>query len=255
MNTQKKVIAVGTHHKTGTHWLRHIFRIFCEKSGKQFVFFPKVAREAGLTDENAKIIFFTGLCAIGYDVFFEEHCIGFKTAAEKLGEDRFKCFHIVRDPRDIMISGANYHLNAKEEWLLQPDEAFAGKTYQEKINEYISLDDRVLFEAEHCGLATVKEIAQTLMVPNIQTFRYEDLMNDLGLFDGIFEFCEFEQDNLETFRKVVEQQSITGGLDKSKVKAINDGSNQQWKRKLKDSTIQVLNEKFGNLIKVLGYEI
>jgi hypothetical protein len=85
-------------------------------------------------------------------------------------------FHVVRDPRDIAISAADYHVRSKEPWLLVPQTQFGGMTYQERIAAYDQLDDRVLFEIEHSSAATVHEIRMLLGVPGIEVFKYEDFM-------------------------------------------------------------------------------
>jgi hypothetical protein len=45
---------------------------------------------------------------------------------------------VIRDPRDVIVSGANYHCKADEPWLHIPEKRFGGLTYHQKINSLTS---------------------------------------------------------------------------------------------------------------------
>src|SRR5712671_589977 len=83
----KNRIAVATHHKAGTVWLHNVFIRICQ--------------EYGLT-------FYKGMAAKlpkEFDVF----CPGNSELQAGQVPAPFKGLHMIRDPRDIIISGCFYH--------------------------------------------------------------------------------------------------------------------------------------------------
>ena len=87
-------LLVGTHHKTGTVWMQKIFRDLAVRLGMEYR--ARKAASPSNRAENAGSIFFSD-----DSVFSEDALAG-----------RFSGLHLIRDPRDIIISGAYYHMSS-----------------------------------------------------------------------------------------------------------------------------------------------
>lgn len=245
---------VGTHHKTGTMWMFNIFQAFGERAGIPFLNVSEHCRQLGITGDRCdQLLFGYGLAFDG--IILADHAEGFRTLAPLLPKGRARMFHVVRDPRDIAISAANYHMTSAEPWLHVPDVAFAGMTYQEKISSYNSLDDRVLFEIEHSSAATVNEIRKLIGLDSVQIFKYEDLMRWPETFDRLFDYCGFHADQKPLFTKAVQKHSFFGEASVEDSSHGSDGRVEQWRDKLSGPTRSAVEQAFGDVIERLGYPL
>ena len=245
-------VFVGTHHKTGTMWMFNIFQTFAERAGLPVLNFSEHCRSLDLAGKRCDQLL------VGYGLAFDgivlaDHAEGFRTAASLLPDERKRMFHVVRDPRDIAISAANYHVRSDEPWLHVPRADFGGMTYQERITSYDALEDRVLFEVEHSTAATVHEIRSLLGVPGIEIFRYEDFMQAPETFRKLFEFCGFHQDYYQLFELAVKEHSFFGEASAESSDHASDGRIEQWREKLSPATKKAIEAAFGDVISRLGY--
>ena len=108
-------ILVGTYHKIGTLWMSNIFKKISQNLG--LVFYS--GKQANLPES--------------FDIFFESHSYFDFNQLQM----EYKGLHLIRDPRDRIISGCFYHQKSKEKQLHIKRDKFGGLTYQEKINSYI----------------------------------------------------------------------------------------------------------------------
>lgn len=233
--TNPSKILVATHHKTGTAWIGGIFQ--------------KIAKELAL-------VFIKEKPANGdekWDILHNNHS---RFNFEYFKKLDYRGFHIIRDPRDIAISGAFYHCKSSEEWLHVKKPAFGGLTYQEKINSYDDFSDKLLFEMEHTALNTIAEIkAWDYTNPNFINVKYEDLIvdNQLFLFHKIYDFLQFSGHNIPKCLQISYDNSLfSGNLKKDTHR--RSGKSQQWKKYFKTVHHQKFLELYGNVLVELDYE-
>lgn len=69
---------------------------------------------------------------------------------EELSDCSYRGLHLIRDPRDVILSGMHYHLRAPEKWLHDPEPDYGGLSYQEKLNS-LDGDGRLFLEMERLG--------------------------------------------------------------------------------------------------------
>ena len=245
---------VGTHHKTGTMWMFNIFQAFGQRTGIPFLNISEHCRQLGITgNRSTQLLFGYGLAFDG--IILADHAEGFGPLVSLLPKNRARMFHIVRDPRDIAISAANYHLTSAEPWLHVPEVAFGGMTYQEKISSYDTFDDRVLFEIEHSSASTVAEIRALLGVVGVEIFKYEDLMRWPETFERMFDYCGFHKDQKQLFMQAVHEHSFFGEAAVEDSDHGADGRVEQWREKLNGATLAAVERAFGDVIERLGYPI
>lgn len=227
-------ILIGTHHKTGTVWMISLFKAICNAFKLRFF----VGEQNDMPDDFH--VFLQNQSKFDFELF----------------PFPYKGLHLIRDPRDMLVSGCFYHQTSSEKWLHVKRENLEGMTYQEKINSYKDLEDKILFEMEHSGRHHIRKILQW-DYKNADFFevKYEDLIadKDLMIFHKIFTFLGFPGKAIPELLKISYTKSLfSGSVDRPG--HIRSGRPQQWKEhftpKLKDKFIEL----FGDALIELGYE-
>src|SRR5262245_45760294 len=142
----------------------------------------------------------------------------------------YRGLHLIRDPRDIIVSGCFYHQKATETWLHDKQDQFGGLTYQEKINSYSSLDDKILFEMDYCGRHIIEQIlAWNFDDPSFLEVKYENLIADeqLFLFHTIFNFLGFPGKAIPRTLRIAYDNSLFSGIIKNHPH-VRSGKAKQW---------------------------
>ena len=224
---------VGTHHKTGTVWMRDVFRQICGHRGT--LFFSGRQRDA------------PAACA----VIFEDHS-KFDLAALAVP---FRGLHMIRDPRDVITSGAFYHRHAAEKWLHRRQWRFGLKSYQTAINACPTEEKALLFEMENAAGRTIRAMLDwDYTNPCFFEVRYEDLIQDetLEIFRRIFIFLGYEEAELPSLLEIVRQNSLFSGCRNPH--HVRSGKVAQWKEHFTPALRARFVELFGDALERLGYE-
>lgn len=227
-------ILVGTHHKAGTMWMFKIFAGVCKRFGWELR-----RRESGQIPAQ-------------FDVFFDSHS-NFGPARRQWN---YRGLHMVRDPRDVIVSGCFYHQKSHEAWLHEGRPELGGLSYQQKINSYESLDDRILFEMEHAGMFSVQEmLAWDYNDASFFEVKYEDLMadSDLQLFHQVYSFLGFPGQNIPRMLEISYRNCLFSGRLKNSTH-IRSGKARQWEKHFAAAHRARFLELFGDALQRLGYE-
>lgn len=227
-------ILVGTHHRSGTMWLSSIFNGICEEFGLKFY--------SGEQEKMPK----------DFDVFFQHHS-RFDPGQLQV---EYRGLHMMRDPRDRIVSGCFYHQKSEEEWLHTRRDEFGGLTYQEKINSYESLDDQIMFEMENSGLYDIREMLDwNYKNPAFFEVKYEDLISDenLILFQRIFAFLGFPSKAIPQILSISYDNSLFSGSLRNSIH-IRSGETRQWEKYFNPGHKARFLEIFGDALIRLGYE-
>lgn len=228
-------VLVGTHHKTGTKWMATIFR--------------KISRTLGLR-------YFYGRqekLPAGADIFVQDHSA---FDFEGLKTPPYRGLHLIRDPRDRIISGCFYHQKSRESWLHEKRREFGGLSYQEKINSFSSIEDRIFFEMEHSGKRGIREmLAWDYNNPNFIEIKYEDLIADenLLLFHTIFSFLGFPGEKIPKILKISYDNSLFSGKLNTSVH-LRSGQTRQWEKYFTAAHKRRFVDLFDDALIKLGYE-
>jgi len=234
MGSLGHLVLVGTHHKTGTVWLLNLFSAIAEEFGWKLHY----GSQADLP--------------LGTDIFFNDQ------SHFDLGnpEGPYRGIHLIRDPRDILISAAMYHRHSKESWLHQRRRKFWGLTYQEALNRLPDLDAQILFEMKHSTRATIRHLlAWDYQNPNFIEVKYEDLIQDreLILFRRIFQFLGFPESSLDRLCQISYAQSLFSGQVVN-TGHIRSGRPSQWVDVFNYTLRRRFIDNFGDALIRLGYE-
>lgn len=228
------MLLVGTHHKTGTVWMKSVFNAIAAASGQRF----HGGERAALPSDAG--------------VFFQAHS-RFDLPTLPV---RYRGVHLIRDPRDIVISGASYHLTATERWLDRPDPLFLGRTYRQMLARERTEAGRIRFEMRHSGRRTIRAMLRwDYGDPDILEVRYEDLIQDtdLVLFRRIFAFLGYPEASLDQLCRIAWEKSLFSGQVQN-ARHVRSGAPRQWRSVFDRELAQEFQAAFGDALVRLGYE-
>ncbi|MCI5043264.1 MAG: sulfotransferase domain-containing protein [Aquisalinus sp.] len=240
-------IAVKTHHKTGTNWMNNIFEGFANRVGVEYIHLSQVK-----DIQERKELLEQAAQGKEYKIFF--HPYGRFPKVRIKNRMKFRGVHVVRDPRDMILSSAKYHQWSDEAWLHEPDEKFDGKTYQQALNELKTLDEQVLFEMNNSAAHHINMMHNFDAQNIFFNIKFEEMRRDIDLmlWHRILLRLGLEAVDLAPAMELFVQNSIQFGKLK-KTSHIQDTSVLPWVRKFPKSQLPIFDEKFGKITRDLGY--
>ena len=176
------------------------------------------------------------------------------------GVSELRASHMVRDPRDIVVSGYHYHLWTKERWVHIPMEEYGGKTYQEYLNELDQAEGIATEIRRQSGIMFKGMAAWDYAQPEFLELRYEEVIADEETwFTRLFRHYGF------TEAAIAESVSIARAFSFSKITGrkigeqqqgdhLRSGRHGQWRDEFTPEHIALFKELTGDLVVRLGYE-
>lgn len=237
---ENPVIFVGTYHKTGTVWIHRVMRDVAKGLGTGYF-------RNNLRDGNHEgHVYEPG-------IYFDDHTY----FPAEISEVPPIGFRMIRDPRDVVISGAHYHTRSEEGWLHMEREDLNGKTYQQAINAFEDVQDRYLFEMQRVGNHTINCMAQpNSFVEKLQPVRYEDLMtdSDFSVFTALMQSLGLRRGELKKAEKAFRKHSLVGDAKSTGKHGTSNGQLARWKTAFSRETARAFAERHGDALIRLGYE-
>lgn len=235
---REKLLIVGTHHKTGTVWLLNVFRAWANASGRTLF----NGQQADLPATA--------------DIFFQEHSHIDMDALQSRFPDRdLRGVHIIRDPRDVILSATHYHARSSEPWLHEANASFGGLSYQQKLQSLPDLTSRLIFEMENSSKWTIRAMAEWKFDdPRFFELRYEELIEDreLAIFSRAFTHLGATGDDLKAALKAAFENSLFSGKVVNATH-VRSGRPQQWRSEFTEEALEKFNAAFGEMVERLGY--
>ena len=257
-------IFVATHHKSGTVWMVSSFRRIAQANS--FAFVHLNTGESGWDIRPDK-----------YE-YFEEQRSQVETRSDLPGvfvdyraavPDLTHCkaargasgIHVIRDPRDMLLSAVRFHLISDEPWLHLPAKKFNGKTYQQVLSSYTTREDQISFEMEHHMGRDIRTMYAFDRQGVFRDVKYEDLIvdNDMSLFHELLVGLGLEGTEIIRALHAYWQSSIFGGMaqaaESGTHKHIRNSQPKQWQTLLSSKEIDLIQDAFEKEIVGLGYEL
>ena len=232
------------HHKVGTVWFQ---RVLSSVAGFYGLRFTEMPTSYGASGPVARL-------ASDIDVVVYDRANDFRPG--DLGARVYRGSHLIRDPRDVVISGYHYHRRTDEAWVREPKDRFGGLSYQAFLNT-VDEHDGLMAEIERSARSSIAEMAGwSYSTSEILELRYEDAIRDeVGTFTRLFRFYGFTDDGVGQGLKIVEQFSRghgrqAGGADPH----VRSGDPGEWRRHFDADHIARFKELTGDLVVRLGYE-
>ncbi|MCK0168141.1 sulfotransferase domain-containing protein [Jannaschia sp. S6380] len=243
-----RIFCIGTHHKTGTLWMRAVFRQLADVIG--VALYPAFARSGlHLVPDRDR-------------AFLVSWSSAFQPALHDRPDARF--LHLIRDPRDVLLSGMRYHLTttrAEEAFLHEPRDDLDGRTYQQHLRALDGPEERLMFEMSGKHAGTLAEmLAWPYDRPNTIEARYETLIADTDgrTFREHLRDLGLTEPEVEEGARAFWRNALFGGLAKADDPArrghVTDGAPSQWRRLLPRSVARAYAERHGDALVSLGYE-
>ena len=247
--TPPRIICIGTHHKTGTVWMRRLWKQVAAEQDIPF-FHVDLSTQLNQLPAEGPVI-----------------CVNwsseFSHALWDAPDARF--LHVIRDPRDILLSGMRYHRTAptgNERFLRQKRKDLDGLTYQEHLNALPDDMSRLLFEMLNKHEETLNEMMSwPYGHAHAIDLKYENLIRDkdCSLFKTVLE--ELALDGLDIGQAVQAywNNSLFGALQKDQSRAdalsrhIKSGQPAQWTSNFPRTLAELYAKRYGKALKTLGY--
>jgi Sulfotransferase domain len=233
----RPLIVHCSHHKAGTVWFGTVLRSVAATYGLRF------QRGRGEpVDATADVAFF------GNARFFRR---------DDLGGRPFRGSHVIRDPRDVVVSGYHYHRWTKEEWVHRPDPRWGGLSYQ----AYLAARDEhdgLLAEIERSARSDLAEMAGwDYDQPEFLELRYEDVLEDeAGAFAALFRFYGFDEPAVRAGLEAVDEARLdrAAALARPEPTHVRSGQPGEWRALFGPAHVARFKELTGDLVVRLGYE-
>lgn len=170
----------------------------------------------------------------------------------------YRGVHIMRDPRDMIVSGYHYHKWTHEEWVHRPDDQ--GVSYQQKLNR-VENHDGLFMEIDHF-IFFYRETLENwdMNDPDILEVSYDDLMGDQRntVYDDIFKHLGFKNADLNLagdLMRLFEAKSRTGRTSDgiAAQSHVRSGKSGQWKAELSANHIAYIERELGPVLRKFGY--
>lgn len=165
----------------------------------------------------------------------------------------FRGTHMIRDPRDMVVSGWYYHLRCTETWAITPHQRYGGRSYQEILND-LGPHDGLMAEIEETTRRTLVHMARwNYEQPDFLELRYEDLLtNERVWFERVFQHYGFAEalarDSLAIADKHSRDNLPVGD------EHVRSGEPGEWRGHFKPDHIARFKKLTGHLLVDLGYE-
>jgi hypothetical protein len=185
------------------------------------------------------------------------HDSTFVQHADVLRRDDVRVLHLIRDPRDVLISAMHYHKTSSEAWLHQTVPGNDEIDYPKKLNALGSKHEQYLFEMENSTSSTIEEMLDWQYGrANCMDVRYEDLWQDrtMELWGQILVFLGFDEKEQALCKEAFWKHSLFGTAGNANRRHARSGEAQQWKHEFTPELAQAFVERFPEVLEELGYE-
>ena len=174
----------------------------------------------------------------------------------KLNDAPYVGIHVIRDPRDLLVSCAFYHQKSAERWLHVPQDRLGGKTYQQHVNDLPTMEARLLFELENSGGENLRDmLAWDRTNQNFSELRYEDLIGprSVDLFEQAIMHWPLSAGERAILMQFYRYFSLTGPGVKGN-KHVRNPTSGQWRNHFTPAVEREFHTMFPNSINDLEYE-
>lgn len=244
-----RLMAFGTHHKAGTVWIKRVVVALARAlnlpwqgvwDARRLGDIPPLGR-AFLVHWNSRF------------------------PRELWAQPDVAFVHLVRDPRDVLLSGMAYHRTAPpegERFLHVPRAELGGLSYQQHLNALPDDQARLMFEMDGKHAETVADmLAWPWGDARAHELRYETLIQDTegARFDAALAHLGLSLTERAQGRQVFLANSLFAGLQdpaarRGRVGAhVASGRAERWRTELPRAVGRAYADRFGPALRRLGY--
>jgi len=236
-------LVVATHHKTGTVWMDSVFKAIAGDLKARYVNFRAEPGQLSDLGDGPFILF-------SHDSVFDEY-------ASLLDREDVKILHLIRDPRDVVISAMHYHKASRESWLHEPIPGYDNLTYQRALQKLPTKFEQYVFEMDNSSASTLRDMTNWHFGrANCFEARYEDLRQDTQLvtWRRIMAFLGLDAAEQAVGSRRFWQNSLFGSFLRLGNRHVRSGAVAQWRREFTPELAAAFLKRFPDTLQSLGYE-
>lgn len=236
-------LVVATHHKTGTVWMDGVFKMIAGDLGARYVTLRSEDVRPRDLDHGPFVLF-------SYDSEFGD-------LSSLLDREDVRILHLIRDPRDVLISAMHYHKASRESWLHEPIPGYDNLSYQRVLQKLPTKFAQYVFEMDNSSASTFRDMEKWHYGrANCFEARYEDLRQDTQLvaWRRIMTFLGLDAEEQVLGSRRFWQNSLFGGLSRLGNRHVRSGSIAQWRREFTQELAAAFLKRFPQTLQRLGYE-
>lgn len=242
------------HHKVGTVWFRNMLDAVGREYGLAFA-----TVHPGVGPGNARIL-------------LDSHS---RTDIASF-DANLRGSHMIRDPRDVVVSGYHYHLWTTEEWAnkpvsrlggdiaerwsLLPVQSIGDMSYREYLNS-LPREEGMLVEIRRAATTSIRDMrAWNYRDPRFLEIRYEEIIRDEeATFRTLFRHYGFTEAAVERSVELAMRFSLSR-RPKTVAPVVQEkshrrsGKPQQWASEFTDRHKDLFKQLLGQDLIALGYE-
>ena len=258
-------VCIFCYHKAGTVLLSRVFRQICEANKLKFKSLK--GKQTQIPPDTDVILFSHSLIDVAHVV------------------KPFVGVHIIRDPRDIIVSGYLYHRRTTEKWCINTDfsmrppilfpkvpysqehrseewkirylTSLAGMSYQENLL-HMSQQQGLMFEMNNYGAWTIESMQEwDYGLTNILEIKFENLMNSYDdTFRRIFKHIRFSKSESDVGLNIAAQHDLgrRSPEEIDKMPHVSSARATKWKEYFEIQHKEAFLDRFGDVLVKLGYE-
>lgn len=225
------------HHRSGTVWFARVLSTVARQYGLHF--------QQGEQDDLDP----------STEVFLQDH-----SQVDRSALPPYRGSHMIRDPRDMVVSGYHYHLWTEEEWARVPREEYDGKSFQEALNSVGKKRGMMLEMERFCREDLQDMLRWKYDDPAFLELKYEEVIADEAPhFETLFRHYGFHDEAVEVGLEVAEYysfQNVSGRSfgDVEEESHLRSGRTSQWEDHFDDELKSRFKELAGDAVVQLGYE-
>ena len=236
----RKPILHCCYHKVGTVWFSRVLRGIAAEFGLRY--------GAGAT--YSQILRFER--QQDSDVFLD---LGSHVRTAELGD--FVGSHMIRDPRDMVVSGYFYHKWTDETWANIPLAEYRGQTYREHLNN-ISEPEGLAEEIRRMAFWVPHMASWNFNDDRFYEIRYEEIIKDEErVFKGMFEHFGFHSKAVEKCLRVCRKYSfrrMVPAASDGKRSHLRSGKSGEWQHHFHEEHRSLFKSLYPGALEALGYE-
>ncbi len=161
--------------------------------------------------------------------------------------------HMIRDPRDMVVSGYFYHLWTDEQWANLPMAEYRGRSYREYLNS-LSEEEGLLAEIRRVSFWVPHMVKWDYSNPRIFEIRYEDIRkNEDETFHGMFRHYGFTDGAVTECCRIAKKYTFER-LSEGTGSHLRSGRIGEWRERFQQSHKDLFKRCYPGAVVKLGYE-
>lgn len=234
---ERMLLVHCAHHRQGSRWFKNVLRAIADEYRLRF----QDCVQEGLRPDT--------------DIFFQDHSlVDLSKLPPYLGS------HMIRDPRDVIVSRYFYHLWTEETWAHIPRPEYGGRSYQDYLNSFdqghgllAEIDKFVDYGLQHM-------VEWDYHNPSFIEVRYEEIIADEeSVFRRIFRHYGFSAPAIEASLRLAKRYSFEsqtkGTIGEVQTNShLRSGRPGQWREVFSAQSMARCKEVLGDALIELGYE-